>query len=156
TRHARACRGHPRLASLEAVKTWMAGNISAFTRVFPALCPAMTWRVCQSLRGSALLRSCAHPIRVARRARIDAIEAARALAAALAPAGGAAEGEAAVGGFGNRRPAVVAGTGVALGAQLAGADHVVVDDIAGIVRDRRADLLGNGVGKRKPDAGELG
>ena len=25
-----------------AAKTWMAGNISAFTRVFDALCPAMT------------------------------------------------------------------------------------------------------------------
>ena len=33
------------LLCFENAKTWMAGNISAFTRVFDALCPAMTERV---------------------------------------------------------------------------------------------------------------
>src|SRR6266568_482054 len=54
-RHARVCRGHPRLSHLlahllAASKTWMAGATSAFTRVFNALCPAMTRRVCRPLR----------------------------------------------------------------------------------------------------------
>jgi hypothetical protein len=33
------------LLRFESAKTWMAGNISAFTRVFNALCPAMTEQV---------------------------------------------------------------------------------------------------------------
>src|SRR5262245_29336845 len=37
----RACPGHPRFALSHRRKTWMAGTISAFTRVFDALCPAM-------------------------------------------------------------------------------------------------------------------
>src|SRR5262245_38689890 len=49
TRHARACRGHPRLAFFKAAKTWMAG-----TR------PAMTWRVHRSLQELAQLAPQTH------------------------------------------------------------------------------------------------
>src|SRR5262249_61332062 len=39
TRHARACRGHPRLSLIAVSKTWMAGTS-----------PAMTWRVHRTLQ----------------------------------------------------------------------------------------------------------
>src|SRR5262249_36259962 len=41
-RHARACRGHPRLSS--EAKTWMAGTPARLRASFDALCPAMTRR----------------------------------------------------------------------------------------------------------------
>src|SRR6202163_2861177 len=43
TRHARACPGHPRLESVSARTTWMAGHRRAeATPSFGRLCPAMT------------------------------------------------------------------------------------------------------------------
>src|SRR5882762_5303875 len=43
TRHARACRGHPRLCIFDEAKAWMAGHRRAeATPSFGWLCPAMT------------------------------------------------------------------------------------------------------------------
>src|SRR5262249_28164539 len=59
SRHARACHGHPRLAFLTAVKTWMASQLGlarvaryevpevGHTRL-PVTSRAMTWRECRS------------------------------------------------------------------------------------------------------------
>jgi len=50
-RHARACPGHPRLTFSGRDNQDVDGrDISAFTRVFDALCPAMTQRMCRAYK----------------------------------------------------------------------------------------------------------
>src|SRR5262249_32799236 len=56
-RHARACRGHPRLASRIELKAWMAGTSARLRASFDALCPAMTWRGRSFLR-MAIFATC--------------------------------------------------------------------------------------------------
>src|SRR5262245_66116941 len=67
SRHGRPCRGHPRLAFLTAIKTWMASQLGlarvaryevqevGYTRL-PVTSPAMTLREWRSLQWAARVR----------------------------------------------------------------------------------------------------
>src|SRR5262249_41741655 len=103
-----------------------------------------------------LLRGRWDPAGVAGGGGVDAVDPVGGGAAALPQTSVAAGRDFAVGPFGKGWSAVVAGAGVTPGADPPRADHVVVDDLAEVGVDERADLLRHSVAERKLELGRLG